>query len=64
MKRAIIYAAMVAFALPSCNNAAQRIEKNDPIKSETKNALHFTKGYADVNGLNMYYEIKQLLITY
>lgn len=57
MKKAIIYAAMVAFTLSSCNNAAQRVEKNDPIKSETKNALHFRNDYADVNGLKMYYEI-------
>lgn len=57
MKRTIIYTAMVAFALSSCNNATQRVEKNDQIKSETKSALQFTKGYADVNGLKMYYEL-------
>lgn len=57
MKRTIIYSVLALLTLSSCNNATQSEENNNQIKATVNNTLVSKKGYSEVNGIKMYYEI-------
>ncbi|GAB1444808.1 hypothetical protein MASR2M41_04340 [Flammeovirgaceae bacterium] len=57
MKRTIVCAIVTVFAWTSCRNNTQPTEKDSQPKPEAMNTLDFKRGYSDVNGLRMYYEI-------
>jgi len=57
LKKAIGLALAVCFTLPSCNQANQPQEKKELTMQNSKEAVIFKNGYAQVNGIKMYYEI-------
>jgi pimeloyl-ACP methyl ester carboxylesterase len=57
MKRKTVLFASVLLAFASCNNAARSEGGTNPVKTTTKDTLAFQKGYSEVNGIKMYYEI-------
>jgi len=54
MKHTIIY---FALALSTCVSCGDKAERPDSMTTTANNSQGFTSGYADVNGLRMYYEI-------
>ncbi|AFD08590.1 alpha/beta fold hydrolase [Solitalea canadensis] len=57
MKRTIIYAVFVLLILESCNKANKSQENVTQTSANVKDSLTFKRGYSDVNGIKMYYEI-------
>ncbi len=57
MKRAIIYAVLALLLLSSFKNVNLSVKDCTQIKTDTGNTLISEKGYSEVNGIKMYYEI-------
>lgn len=55
MRQVIIYFALAALPLISCNNKPGKT--NDTMAETTSDSLAFKNGYSEVNGIKMYYEI-------
>ena len=55
MRQVIIYFALAALQLISCNNKPGKT--NDTMAETTSDSLAFKNGYSEVNGIKMYYEI-------
>src|SRR5690606_10300038 len=55
MKQILTYLALIIFTLSSCDNKTETTDKH--MKTTTNDHVTFTNGYADVNGIKMYYEI-------
>ncbi|MEO7046885.1 MAG: hypothetical protein ABI091_16400, partial [Ferruginibacter sp.] len=57
MKRTIIYSVLALLLLSSFINVNLSRENNNQIKAATNDTLIPRKGYSEVNGIKMYYEI-------
>lgn len=55
MKQIVCILTVIVFALAACADHSDKQVKN--MATTTGDTLHFQKGYSDVNGLKMYYEI-------
>lgn len=59
IKTTIFFLLLLMTFLNSCHNTENRIETQISMHTTTsKESIDFTSGYADVNGLKMYYEIQ------
>lgn len=56
MKKLILFYALLLFSLASCNKTKEE-EKSNAMKETSKDSLVPKKGFADTNGIQMYYEI-------
>lgn len=57
MKRTIVYSVIALLILSSCNNANQSKDSTNQVKGSLNDSLIPKKGYSEVNGIKMYYEI-------
>lgn len=57
MRRIFVYAVVALLISSSCNNQQLRDEKSSQMKATANDTLISQKGYSEVNGLKMYYEI-------
>lgn len=57
MKNAILYSVLVFMFLSSCNSIKHSEKNTNQIKIDVNDTLIYKKGYSEVNGIKMYYEI-------
>jgi pimeloyl-ACP methyl ester carboxylesterase len=57
MKRTIVYAVIALLMLSYCSNANPSKENTNQVKGSLIDTLISKKGYSEVNGIKMYYEI-------
>ena len=57
MKRTIVYSVIALLILSSCSNANPSKESTNQVKGSLNDTLISKKGYSEVNGIKMYYEI-------
>src|SRR5688500_1301041 len=57
MKRTILYSLLTLLIVSSCKNVNQSEENNNQSKATVNDAGISQKGYSEVNGIKMYYEI-------
>ncbi|SHN12206.1 alpha/beta fold hydrolase [Mucilaginibacter sp. OK098] len=57
MKKTIVYAVLALLILPSFKNVSRSAGYSNQIKAAAKDTLVPGKGYSEVNGIRMYYEI-------
>jgi pimeloyl-ACP methyl ester carboxylesterase len=57
MKRTIVYAVIALLMLSFCSNANPSKESTIQVKGSLNDTLTSKKGYSEVNGIKMYYEI-------
>ncbi|HWW39741.1 alpha/beta hydrolase [Pedobacter sp.] len=57
MKRTIVYTVIALLILSSCSNANPIKESRNQVKGNLNDTLISKKGYSEVNGIKMYYEI-------
>jgi pimeloyl-ACP methyl ester carboxylesterase len=57
MRGKIIFLILVFLIFTSCNEKVKKVNTTNSEMEKTTDTLDFTKGYSEVNGLKMYYEI-------